>query len=172
MIHRTLVRARHALLGLLILAFAAPPVQASMLPPADKVVVLKSERKLLLLKDGVVLKSYIIALGPNPVGHKQVRGDGRTPEGMYVIDRRDPGSYFHRSLHISYPNFIDIEKAHGKGKLAGGSILIHGLPPGFGPFGDDEPMIDWTDGCIAVTNKAIDEIWDSVSDGTIIDIRP
>jgi murein L,D-transpeptidase YafK len=169
MIHRTLIR---ALLAILILAFAVPHASASMLPPADKVVVLKSERKLLLLKDGVVLKSYPVALGPNPKGHKQVRGDGRTPEGLYVIDRRNEDSYFHRAMHISYPNFIDVEQARKQGRAAGGSILIHGLPPGFGPFGDDEPMIDWTDGCIGVTNKAIDEIWASVGDGTIIDIRP
>jgi murein L,D-transpeptidase YafK len=158
------------LLLLLCWAWHAGPARAQ--PAADKIVVLKSERKLLLMREGAVLKSYIIALGPNPVGHKQTRGDGRTPEGLYVIDRRNPSSHFHRSLHISYPNFIDVEQARKQGLSAGGSILIHGLPPGFGPFGQDEPMLDWTDGCIAVTNSAMDEIWASVQDGTIIDIRP
>lgn len=170
MMHRLL--SRLALLALLLLAFGLPPAPAATLPPADKVVVLKGERKLMLLKDGAVIRSYPIALGPNPVGHKRVRGDGRTPEGLYVIDRRNPKSYFYRSLHISYPNFIDVEQAGRSGEPAGGSILIHGLPPGFGPFGIDEPMIDWTDGCIAVTNQALDEIWAAVPDGTIIDIRP
>ncbi len=171
MLHRFSKRMRLAVAALLVLA-AAAPAAAGRLPIADKVVVLKSQRKLLLFKDGVVIKSYPIALGPNPVGHKRSRGDGRTPEGLYVIDRRDPDSHFHRALHISYPNLLDLRLAREKGVPAGGSILIHGLPPGFGPFGEDEPMIDWTDGCIAVTNKAIDEIWDSVRDGTIIDIRP
>ncbi|MBX6321400.1 MAG: L,D-transpeptidase family protein [Rhodospirillaceae bacterium] len=161
-----------ATLALLLLALVAPPAAAGRLPLADKVVVLKSQRKLLLLKDGAVIKSYPIALGPNPVGQKRRRGDGRTPEGLYVIDGRDPDSYFHRALHISYPNLLDLRQAQESGELAGGGILIHGLPPGFGPYGEDEPMIDWTDGCIAVTNKAMDEIWDSVRDGTIIDIRP
>lgn len=156
------------LLSLLVAAaaVASPPLAA------DKIVVIKSERKLMLLRDGEVVKSYPIALGRNPVGHKQTRGDGRTPEGLYVIDRRDPNSYFHKSLHISYPNMFDVENARKLGQQAGGSILIHGTPPGFGPFGADEPMIDWTDGCIAVTNEAIDEIWAAVPDGTIIDIRP
>ena len=156
----------------LLLAFAASVTASNTPLVADKIVVIKSERKLMLLNEGTVVRTYPIALGRNPEGHKEVRGDGRTPEGLYVIDRRDPDSYFHRSLHISYPNMFDIENAQKTGKQAGGSILIHGTPPGFGPFSPDEPMIDWTDGCIAVTNQALDEIWAAVPDGTIIDIRP
>jgi murein L,D-transpeptidase YafK len=165
---------RIAQIAALVLLAAALTLPAAANTPlrADKIVVLKSERKLMLLLDGAVVKTYPIALGRNPEGHKQVRGDGRTPEGLYVIDRRDPASYFHRSLHISYPNMFDVEEAQKSGRSAGGSILIHGTPPGFGPFAPDEPMIDWTDGCIAVTNQALDEIWAAVADGTIIDIRP
>ena len=169
MLHRMIAC---ALAALLVLAVEAVPTPATALPTADKVVVLKGERKLLLMKDGSVLKSYLIALGPNPKGQKRSRGDGRTPEGLYVIDGRDPASYFHRALHISYPNILDLAQAREKGVPAGGSILIHGLPPGFGPFRQDEAMMDWTNGCIAVTNTAMDEIWESVRNGTIIDIRP
>lgn len=163
--------ARTAVLALLVALALAGAATAAPLQ-ADKVVVVKSERKLMLLLDGAVVKTYPIALGGNPEGHKQIRGDSRTPEGLYVIDRRDENSYFHRSLHISYPNMFDVEAARRAGTSAGGSILIHGTPPGFGPFGPDEPMIDWTDGCIAVTNEALDEIWAAIPNGTIIDIRP
>jgi murein L,D-transpeptidase YafK len=167
---------RLALIALTLPLFAAllMPEAGIANPPlaADKILVDKSERKLMLLNEGEVVRTYPIALGRNPEGHKQVRGDGRTPEGLYVIDRRDPDSYFHKSLHISYPNMFDVQNARKTGQQAGGSILIHGTPPGFGPFAPDEPMIDWTDGCIAVTNEALDEIWTAVPDGTIIDIRP
>lgn len=150
------------------------PVQAgSELPlQADRILILKSERKLLLFHEGAVLKSFWIALGRNPEGAKTAVGDGRTPEGIYRIDGRNRESWFHRSLHITYPNKADRDRARTLGVNPGGSIRIHGVPPGFGPTGPGERMIDWTDGCIAVTNADMDEIWARVSNGTIVEIRP
>ena len=139
---------------------------------ADRVVIVKSERKLLLLHDGVILKSFWIALGRFPEGPKTAAGDGRTPEGLYRIDGRSARSHFHRALHISYPNEADLERARHLGVNPGGAIRIHGLPPGFGPTKPGERMIDWTDGCVAVTNADMDEIWARVPNGTIIEIRP
>ena len=139
---------------------------------ADKVVVIKGERSLLLLKNGEVLKSYKVALGKNPIGPKMRRGDERTPEGTYYLDRRNPNSRFHRSLHISYPNTQDIENAREHGVSPGSNIMIHGLPNGYGFLGDWHRSKDWTKGCIAVTDSEIDEIWTLVSDGTPIEIRP
>ena len=139
---------------------------------ADRVVIIKSERKLFLIHDGDVLKSFWIALGRFPEGPKTAVGDGRTPEGIYRIDGRSARSHFHRALHISYPNEADLKRARELGIDPGGAIRIHGLPPGFGPTEPGERMIDWTDGCIAVTNADMDEIWARVPDGTIVEIRP
>lgn len=139
---------------------------------ADKVVVIKSERRLLLLKEGEVLKSYEIALGRQPVGPKTRRGDARTPEGTYVLDRRNSSSRFHRSIHISYPSRNDMEAARKLGVSPGGDIMIHGLPNGKGKMGELHTVLDWTNGCIAVTNAEMDEIWRLVPDGTPIEIRP
>jgi murein L,D-transpeptidase YafK len=148
------------------LAAADRPLQA------DRIVVLKSERKLLLMHDGAVLSWFWIALGRNPTGPKTEAGDGRTPEGVYRIESRHPDSYFYRALHISYPNGQDLERARQRGADPGGNIRIHALPPGFGPVGPGERMIDWTDGCIAVTNADMDQLWARVADGTPIEIRP
>lgn len=139
---------------------------------ADAVLVLKSERRMQLLKEGMVLKTYKIALGGNPVGHKQREGDMRTPEGHYIIDRRNSRSAFHLSLRISYPSPDDTKYAVNKGWSPGGDIMIHGLPNGLGYGGRLHRISDWTAGCIAVTNPEIEEIWAAVSDGTRIEIRP
>lgn len=139
---------------------------------ADKVVVIKGERSLLLLRNGEVLKTYKVALGVNPVGPKTRQGDKRTPEGTYHLDRRNARSKFYRSMHISYPNSEDTEKARARGILPGRDIMIHGLPKGYGYLGELHRMNDWTKGCIAVTNSEMDEIWTLVSDGTPIEIRP
>ena len=139
---------------------------------ADKVLVLKSERTLELLDHGKVLKKYKVALGGAPVGKKEKQGDHKTPEGLYTLDRRNERSQFYRSLHISYPNSEDREHARKSGATPGGDIMLHGLPNGYGWIGARHRLRDWTDGCIAVTNEEIDEIWRAVADGTPIEIRP
>lgn len=138
----------------------------------DKVVVRKAERKMYLLKDEKIYREYKIALGDNPVGHKQQEGDERTPEGIYTIDYRNPQSSYHLSLHIDYPNKHDKESARRKGVDPGGAIFIHGSPNGFGFLGKFLAFTDWTDGCIAVTDKEIEEIWKLVQNGTFIEILP
>ena len=139
---------------------------------ADSVVVLKKERKLILYSQGQVLKTYSISLGAEPIGPKTQQGDHRTPEGHYILDRRNPNSRFYRSIHISYPKPEQIEAARKAGVPPGGDVFIHGLPNGFGWLGSAQRRYDWTDGCIAVTNVEMDEIWRAVPDGTSIEIKP
>jgi murein L,D-transpeptidase YafK len=139
---------------------------------ADKVVVVKSERTLTLFNNGRIIKSYKVALGGNPRGPKTQQGDHKTPEGEYVLDRRNEHSQFYRSIHISYPNAEDRARARKLGVLPGGDIMLHGLPNGYGWIGAGHRARDWTDGCIAVTNEEIDQIWRTVPDGTPIEIRP
>ncbi|MGD0232243.1 MAG: L,D-transpeptidase family protein [Syntrophorhabdales bacterium] len=138
---------------------------------ADRVIVLKSKKIMMLMKGSEVLKQYEIALGENPQGHKVRAGDSRTPEGDYVLDGRNPKSRFHRSIHISYPNGKDMLNAAMLGVPPGGNIMIHGLPNGMGWVGELHALLNWTDGCIAVTNEEMDEIWESVPDGTPIRIE-
>ncbi len=145
---------------------------AEKTPDVDQVIVIKSERKMLLFSSGGVVKEYPIMLGLNPVGHKLEKGDNRTPEGHYVLQGRNPQSRYHRSIHISYPNESDIRRAREKGLDPGRYIAIHGLPVKSEEAEWDFIERDWTNGCIAVTNKAIEEIWDLVPDGTPIEIRP
>jgi murein L,D-transpeptidase YafK len=125
-----------------------------------------------LIHAGQALKTYKIALGGEPVGPKMRQGDHRTPEGLYVIDSRNSGSQFHRSLHISYPNTEDKLRARKLGAHTGGDIFIHGLPNGYGFVGAAHRARDWTDGCIAVTDQEIEEIWRLVDNGTPVEIRP
>jgi murein L,D-transpeptidase YafK len=140
---------------------------------ADKIVVIKSKRLILLMNNGEILKAYRIALGKSPVGHKSRQGDQKTPEGTYVIDSRTADSKFYLALHISYPNELDIKKAEKIGVDPGGRIMIHGLPNGLGKqIGKLHRLSDWTDGCIAVTNSEMDEIWRLVPDGITIEIKP
>ena len=139
---------------------------------ADKVVIDKGERRLRLLRDGETLKTYRIALGFNPHGPKQREGDGRTPEGSYVIDWRNPQSTSHLSLHVSYPDANDRQRAKANGVHPGGDIMIHGLGASMAAVGKAHALKDWTAGCIAVTNGEMDEIWRAVPDGTPIDITP
>jgi murein L,D-transpeptidase YafK len=138
----------------------------------DKVVVLKKERRLELHQNGTVLRTYRIALGGNPLGAKMQQGDQKTPEGLYVIDSRNPNSAFHKSLHVSYPNKVDIANARARKVKPGGDIYIHGLGQKFGWIGSKHTLRDWTLGCIAVTNDEIEEIWRLVPNGTPIEIRP
>ncbi len=139
---------------------------------ADRIVVNKSKRELLLFRAGKLLRSYKIALGRNPVGAKQHQGDGKTPEGSYIISARNIRSAFHRSLRISYPGDADRERARLQHRDPGGDIMIHGLPNGQGSIGAAHRATDWTAGCIAVTNAEIEEIWNLVPDGTPVEIQP
>lgn len=138
----------------------------------DRIVVEKGARRMHLLDHGKTVRIYRIALGGNPQGHKEQEGDSRTPEGVYIIDARNPESRFHLSLRISYPNADDRRRAASRGVSPGGDIFIHGLPNGDGDAGRDYAGRDWTDGCIAVTNAEIREIWAMIKDGTPIEIRP
>jgi len=139
---------------------------------ADRVLVLKAKRKLYLLREGQVLRRYRVALGRVPLGPKTREGDGRTPEGVYRLDWRNPESQFYRSIHISYPDDSDLRRAAELGVPPGGDIMIHGLPSDLNGFESTHARRDWTEGCIAVTNEEIDEIWALVEDGTIVEIRP
>lgn len=139
---------------------------------ADQILILKAQRRLVLVKDDKPLKSYGVALGKNPKGAKDRQGDGRTPEGSYRVDFRKDNSDFHRALHISYPNAEDIKRAEQRGVSPGGAIMVHGMKNGYGWIGNLHRFVDWTDGCIAVTNREIEEIWRAVPDGAEIEIRP
>jgi murein L,D-transpeptidase YafK len=139
---------------------------------ADLVVVYKSERILQLKRAGRLLKAFPIALGREPTGPKLKEGDGRTPEGVYTLDWRNPDSRFYRALHISYPRTGEGVHATRWGVSPGGAIMLHGLPNGISAEEIGHPRRDWTDGCIALTNAEIDEIWERVDDGTTIIIYP
>lgn len=140
--------------------------------PIDKVVVYKAKRQMQLLSGEEVIKTYSISLGDNPIGHKVQEGDERTPEGDYVIDYRNTKSRYHLSLHISYPNEKDKENAKKLGVSPGGDIMIHGSPNNFHWSEIILQNMDWTNGCIAITNKEIDEFGKLVKNGTAIRINP
>jgi murein L,D-transpeptidase YafK len=143
-----------------------------LVPRADRVLVEKGARRLTLWFAGYRMREYRVALGSDPIGDKQRIGDGRTPEGLYSIDGRNGASEFYRSLHISYPNAADLRSAREAGAHPGGEIMIHGLPEGAEWVSGEHTRFDWTEGCIAVTNEEIDELWELVADGTPIEIRP
>ena len=140
--------------------------------PVDRILIEKSTRRLMLISQGEVLKSYKIALGGNPIGPKERQGDNKTPEGTYVIDARNRDSRFHLSLHISYPNERDKNRAKELGVSPGGDIMIHGIKNGLSWVGDAHAGVDWTKGCIAVTDQEIEEIDKLAPNGTIVEIRP
>jgi len=163
---------RQSGLFFLLLCFSLSSVSAfSSIDQADKVLVIKNKRLLLLLQNGSVLRKYDICLGRNPRGHKTRQGDNKTPEGNYVLDSRNPKSTFHLSLHISYPGKTDMLNARHSKVSPGGGIMIHGFPDGI-TIDDLGPYRDWTKGCIAVSNTAMEEIWRLVPDGTPIEIIP
>ncbi|MCS7215634.1 MAG: L,D-transpeptidase family protein [Thermodesulfovibrio sp.] len=139
---------------------------------ADLVIVFKSKRTMILMKEGKILKVYRVALGKSPVGRKTSQGDGKTPEGRYYIIGRNPNSNFYKALKISYPNEQDIERAIKLGVNPGGGIMIHGLSKQVEYLGKYHIIDDWTEGCIAVTNEEMDEIWKLILDGTPIEILP
>ena len=160
--------------GLLLLALTGVSVcvgTAAAAEKASRILVDKSERTLILFAGGKPIRRYPVSLGRNPVGHKRYEGDKRTPEGIYLIDGKNPDSAYHLSLHISYPNEQDRRLARLQGWDPGGQIMIHGLPTGL-IEASSKYELDWTDGCIAVSNEAIEEIWQLVDEGTLIEITP
>lgn len=139
---------------------------------ADSIVVEKAKRTLTLYLEGQRVRSYAIALGTQPVGDKVKIGDGRTPEGLYHIDFKNPQSKYHMALHISYPDATHLQRANALGVAAGGDIMIHGLPPQYASMGAAHSKYNWTEGCIAVTDSEIEEIFRAVPDGSPILIKP
>ena len=157
-----------ALAGMLAACGAPSKFKTYNGPEITSVLVDKSDRKMYLMHHQKVEESYDIGLGFQPEGHKQFEGDGRTPEGMYFIDRRNPNSNFHLSIGLSYPNPYDRAFAASMGKSPGGDIFIHGGPP----KDSKNRKQDWTWGCIALTDKQIEDVYAMVQDGTPIYIQP
>ena len=139
---------------------------------ADSMVVEKQRRTLTLYQQGVPVRTYQIALGKEPTGDKIRIGDNRTPEGVFHIDFRNAQSKYHKALHISYPDAAHVQRANALGVPAGGDIMIHGLPPAYANLGPAHREYDWTNGCIAVTDEEIEEIWAAVPNGAMIEIKP
>lgn len=182
-----LLLAAVGLIGLHRAALASPPAtayvpleQLASVPrgneskTADYVFIEKSKRRLSVWRDGWLVRSFPVRLGRTPVGQKERQGDGKTPEGLYSIDFRKPDSNYHLALHLSYPSNEDRARASRKGVDPGGSIMIHGLPDAADPEAAKRihRYVDWTEGCIAVTNAEIEELWKLVPSGTPVEIVP
>lgn len=161
------------LLGMLLAGTASASLTVTLDgKPIDKVLVIKSAHQLQLLSHGTQVKAYHVSLGKQPKGPKQSEGDDRTPEGVYLIDWRHTSDHYNLALHISYPNQVDQARAQKAGVSPGAMIMIHGTPldPDFPEWYFSS--LDWTAGCIAMTNADIREVWSLVKDGTQIEIRP
>lgn len=162
-----------ALMGSTLLAtttLAGPPTKP--VEKADRVLVEKAENRLSLYRDDKLLAKYHVVFGGQPRGHKQQQGDKRTPEGDYVLDWKKADSAYHRAIHVSYPNTADREAAKRRGVDPGGLIMIHGQPNGLEAFEAITQTRNWTDGCIALRNADMDEVWSRVDAGTPIRIKP
>lgn len=155
-----------------LLVFVLLPQLSFSMQKADMVLVIKSESKLYLKRNGNILRTFHVALGENPKGHKQQQGDERTPEGRYILDLKKDDSAYYKAIRISYPNKTDRARARQLGVNPGGSIMIHGQKNGFGHLARITQRTNWTDGCMAVTDEEMDEIWRAVDVGTPIEIRP
>lgn len=155
-------------------AFAdvVPRLAAEASMKVDRIVIEKKKRTLTLIDGTRILKTYKVALGGEPVGAKDRQGDHKTPEGTYAVDAKNPNSQFYKALHISYPNPADRANARKLGVSPGGDVEIHGLGTKWGWLGAKHRLTDWTDGCIALTNEEIDEIYPLVKVGTPVEIRP
>ncbi|MDE2183427.1 MAG: L,D-transpeptidase family protein [Alphaproteobacteria bacterium] len=162
--------------GLLLLSNAALALH-DMRPPlpeaarADLVLIEKSQHRLTLIANGHRLRSYMVALGRGGLARKEREGDGRTPEGLYRIDRQLAHSRYHRALHINYPSVEDADAARRRHEAPGGAVMIHGMRNGLGWIGPWHRLMDWTNGCVAVTDDEIDEIARVAPEGTRVDIR-
>jgi len=155
----------------LIVTVNRPPDALPAGTRADRVLVSKSAHSLTLFVGNRPFKTYKVALGRGPGNAKHREGDHETPEGLYAIDAQNPHSRFHRALHVSYPNTRDRENAKAQGVLPGGDIMVHGVGRGLGWLGTLQHHLDWTDGCIALTNPEMDQLWELVPVGTPIEIR-
>jgi murein L,D-transpeptidase YafK len=156
-------------LAALLIAIALPGFAEE---PADRIVIEKAAHRMTLYRNGQPIHTYKVSLGGEPKGPKTQQGDHKTPEGDYIIDARNEHSHYYKSLHISYPNSTDRERAHKLGLSPGGDIMIHGLPNGESFIGKAHLLHDWTDGCIAVTDEEMDEIWTLVRTPTPVQIKP
>ena len=164
-------RIRGGVVTLLIIFFLTNPCYA--IEHADAVLVKKAERSLFLMREGRVIKQYKIMLGPRPKGPKLMEGDDRTPEGHYTLDRKNPNSRFYKSIRVSYPNAFDIERAKKYNVDPGNWIMIHGMKNGWNEKTKKQALkFNWTDGCIAVADHDMDEIWEAIEIGTPIEIQP
>jgi hypothetical protein len=156
--------------------YAVPIPAAGVRMPAptiaDSIVVYKRERTLTLFYRGVPVRSYFVALGSKPVGDKVQAGDRRTPEGLFRINAHNPASKYHLALRISYPDDAHRARAAALGVDPGGDIMIHGLSPEYSAAGKQHLQNDWTNGCVALSNQEIEEIWRAVPDGTPVQIKP
>lgn len=139
---------------------------------ADMVLVEKSKSRLYLMRQGEAFASFHVAFGSNPKGHKQEQGDGKTPEGRYMLNYKNAGSAFYKSIHISYPSAKDRQDALKRGVDPGGDIMIHGQKNGYGRLSILVQRFNWTNGCIALSDKDMDLVWNAVKPGTPIEIRP
>lgn len=156
----------------LITLLLLPTLALAKITPVDEVVVYKSKHLMQLKRSGKVVKSYKVVFGKNPIGHKQYEGDSRTPEGRYTLSWKKKNSTFYRAIQVSYPNAADRARAAKMGKSPGGAIMIHGQKPTWKNIEKYLTKMNWTDGCIAVTNPEMDEIWAMVDTGTPIEIFP
>ncbi|MCE9679492.1 L,D-transpeptidase family protein [Shewanella sp. AS1] len=145
---------------------------ASNIGKIDLVIVKKSEANMMLMRNGQIIRSYRVAMGDRPDGHKVQEGDQRTPEGRYILDYKKSNSAYHRAIHISYPNEEDKLRAETLGVKPGGQIMIHGQNPHSNLTPDQAQRLNWTDGCIALKNEEIDELWQAIETGTPIEIWP
>jgi lipoprotein-anchoring transpeptidase ErfK/SrfK len=156
--------------------YAVPiPAAGLRLPPptaADSIVVYKRERTLVLFNRGVPIRTYFVALGSKPVGDKERAGDQKTPEGIFYVNAHNPASKFHLALRISYPDDAHRARAAALGADPGGDIMIHGLPKEYSEAGKNHLQNDWTNGCVALSNQEIEELWHAVPDGTPVQIKP
>jgi len=152
------------------LLIVATPIHA--IEKADIVTVYKSERILFLMREGEVLAKFNVTFGAEPIGHKQQQGDEKTPEGPYILDYKNAKSAFYRSIHVSYPNAKDRTTAQKLGVDPGGDIMIHGQTNDWGWAAPISRFFNWTDGCIALSNEDMQQVWESVDSGTPIEIHP
>ena len=165
------MRLPHKVLFIVLLLILQTPAGASA-QKADGVLVIKSEKRLYLMNKGEPFTTFSVTFGANPVGHKQMQGDERTPEGHYTLTYKNPNSKFYKSIHISYPNARDRENARQLGVDPGGDIMIHGLKNGWEWAESLASFFNWTNGCIALSNKDMDLLWEAIDPGTPIEIRP
>lgn len=167
----TLAAGLFCLVSLCAYSFAQTPLRGPVQSGTDRIIIDKRAHRMTLLSEGRVVRTYRVALGRGGLGSKELSGDNKVPEGIYKVTGRNPGSAYHLSLRIGYPTPSQTRGAQLRGVDPGGDIMIHGLRNGLGWIGNQHRLLDWTQGCIAVTNDEIEEIWRIVPDQTVIEIR-